>query len=1244
MTEPARGGYWKPQWPQQHHSALRAAPPSGGPRSSAGASARWPPLFAEPLKRGSRVPSLSRPPFLLLVLLVLALSAWSHYRHWAPGLLAHSEGEISDELELPLDTGSFRLTLQVLASEGAPYLQKLLRSLSVANYDTDRCDLEIYVSPSGREVERYKSRQVLDLLRNFTWLHGDLNIKYWHQSMAGEPLWLEDWWPGQRDYVLLLADSFVLSPHYYVFVKQAVLAYHYSRTTKTPRVYGISLEQVGRMQEEYATGNATSSLFLLQKISRGAQVLFPETWLDFRTWFESQHFDLEVDMLADEAPVFACKDRWLSRYAEYLHSHGAYSLYLDEPSRKMLSVVQEQIDGADPEEDVSEATNLLVQRNNLIGAPTEKWPAVNEMQTYDYCYHRVERGSLAVTDSDLAEMLAHIQVNNTVVSVTANAGFEDVLQNFLCYARGLRIRNYFIIAFEDKLAKNTYEYYLLVLERTKIVGQILHRGFNVLLADTDSVWLSNPFQHLSDARVDVFGQVEPSGDLCGGFLYLRNCRAVIELWDRVQARYEGLVTRITAQMKLIADPAKKASWLMDHRDEHEQKYLNEELRGSNGTVRWRRLDRNLFPSGQFYFLDRSVQAAGVIPVVIHNNWIIGKEAKVARFKEFHLWKIRDADMGCPCARCGEEDEEEEEEEEEGGRGKRRRAWLAAALLLLCGFASQQARRQVSQQPVSQPAGPPAITTLHLQLTAGPCLPCQPLSPQPLAAGVVPQDASSHSVLVQRHWVRIGRHAGSHVEVDDGSKPFVQQERADDAQAASEHAAHTRAKSWWSRREASQPEAPWQASAAGGGWWPWRSIASWKGGGEQVPAAAQAPPIVEKVKIRARRKRVLPDFIKAANSWKFAGSLVGGQPDQEDEGEEYGEDEASAASKKEEPAFVAVDPASKVAICLAGGARDLELSGTSLMEHLIPAYAGAHVFIHTPLDQNTHKISMLRGANIAGVRIFLPRGNLNNTGVLEELIAPGSPSGTTGLLMYYLLVEGCSLLIDDYEEKHGVQFDYVVWTRLDTFWEGRPPPLQDLDSRYYYLPSGKSGTDFGGVNDRLGIGPRKYSQLAMRRHSVLHEVHIRGRRGLGSEGIFQAQLELSNVPVKRADFPFCIPSHRKFEYPPESAAVAPMGTADASNGVYCRPCEPAPELPETVKVKWDLESFCDARGDWMEEWEENFDELAGQVAAKARQYLKARGEKQCLKDMMAFIATVDLWQGFSATGICRRAGNEDQVYR
>eukprot|EP01018_Ginkgo_biloba_P019056 Gb_20265 [translate_table: standard] len=381
--------------------------------------------------------------------------------------------------------------------------------------------------------------------------------------------------------------------------------------------------------------------------------------------------------------------------------------------------------------------------------------------------------------------------------------------------------------------------------------------------------------------------------------------------------------------------------------------------------------------------------------------------------------------------------------------------------------------------------------------------------------------------------------------------------------------------------------------------------------------------------------------------------------------------------------------SRVAICLVGGARKFELTGPSLLKYVLNRYNNSDVFLHSPFDKDSHKFSLLKdSSNLAAVRIFTPQWITETSQQAEVLTSSGSPNGLqeygdyylsilkwvltkcngggeygdwnkfgfemfiNGLLQYFNLVEGCLTMIKSYQSKHKVKYDWVVRTRVDGYWNGPLPPLESFSPKKYIVPP---GSQYGGLNDRLGIGNLATSEVALSRITLIPFLHSSGYRNLNSETAFKHQLDVKGVEYKFRTFPFCILSERKYVWPPSrwGVPVASLSSRGHLNGAKCRPCTPVSKGPEANEVietlirswSWtpppDGLELCDAHDKWEEHWEDIFNKVAGPKLSAARKKIKSRSITDCVKDFETMKQKTGDWDAPSSTTICKKAFKQSQ---
>lgn len=338
--------------------------------------------------------------------------------------------------------------------------------------------------------------------------------------------------------------------------------------------------------------------------------------------------------------------------------------------------------------------------------------------------------------------------------------------------------------------------------------------------------------------------------------------------------------------------------------------------------------------------------------------------------------------------------------------------------------------------------------------------------------------------------------------------------------------------------------------------------------------------------------------------------------------------------------------SRIAVCLVGGARRFELTGPSIMEKILNEYPNSDLFLHSPLDLNAFKFSLLKTApRIAAIRIFQPKPIPETEPQLRVLTARNSPNGIQGLLQYFNLVEGCLTMIKAYQKDKNFTYDWIVRTRVDGYWNAPLGPEYFVPGKYV-VPA---GSNYGGLNDRFGVGDLNTSTVALSRLALVPQLDSSGLHQVNSETAFRAQLTTQGIPYLTKRIPFCVVSDRRYEFPPArfGVPVAAMSSPGPLSGAKCRPCEPVCQGPCVADVigslikgwswtDWANGSLqlCDAHGEWEKGWEKRFDRVAGSKLARARKRVGALRLKDCVKDFEEMRNRTSNWDAPAASEICK----------
>lgn len=175
-------------------------------------------------------------------------------------------------------------------------------------------------------------------------------------------------------------------------------------------------------------------------------------------------------------------------------------------------------------------------------------------------------------------------------------------------------------------------YFEFMLFRAKIVEQLLLRGVNVWLVESDAVWFADPAPYLTSLRDKdvVAGQDGKLTDEIpeAGFIFLNSTKRTQRMWSALRQQHERT-------LRLYADSDRQT--LGD--EGSEMLMLPQHLR----SVAWTFFPKDRFVSGKWY-LDRNMRENS-FPVVIQNNWIVGNAEKIRRAQDWGHWFL-DSSHSC----------------------------------------------------------------------------------------------------------------------------------------------------------------------------------------------------------------------------------------------------------------------------------------------------------------------------------------------------------------------------------------------------------------------------------------------------------------------------------------------------------------------------------------------------------------------------------------------------------------------
>lgn len=280
------------------------------------------------------------------------------------------------------------------------------------------------------------------------------------------------------------------------------------------------------------------------------------------------------------------------------------------------------------------------RERELLGALVAKAAALIKHRLHhrhkDASHFKNNDRNLNTTERTIDAMPNLNQEIKFTIVVTVSQGFDDMFRNWLYWYEKIGVNARLVVYAEDgesfikyrdcsqftlKLASNesagsafsydTERYNALVSRRPGILLSCMHEFGDLIYSDIDVIWKQSPIPWLV-GDYDLWVQDDKGIDnACTGFLALRKSSAVVSMLTEWKKNQEN--TKQTNQKK-----------------------FNKLLKISN--IKTCHLRATQFVNGFDFFETKSMMTFNASAIVmIHNNYIIGKENKKRRFRDRNLW-------------------------------------------------------------------------------------------------------------------------------------------------------------------------------------------------------------------------------------------------------------------------------------------------------------------------------------------------------------------------------------------------------------------------------------------------------------------------------------------------------------------------------------------------------------------------------------------------------------------------------
>lgn len=203
-------------------------------------------------------------------------------------------------------------------------LNRILKSLSMSNYDNDKVTL--YISIDKAKEFNKDNEECVSIAKKFIWKFGDKIVDYKTENLGLRKHILSCGnLTNKFDNIIMLEDDILVSQNFYIYAKNVLE--HYKNDTNIAGFGLYSFQKCPQNNLPFYPLQTEYDVFFMQYACSWGQMWTKKQWNDFYNWYE---INKDKDLHSDNFPNYIAnwpKSSWLKYYMKYLTESNKFFIY-----------------------------------------------------------------------------------------------------------------------------------------------------------------------------------------------------------------------------------------------------------------------------------------------------------------------------------------------------------------------------------------------------------------------------------------------------------------------------------------------------------------------------------------------------------------------------------------------------------------------------------------------------------------------------------------------------------------------------------------------------------------------------------------------------------------------------------------------------------------------------------------------------------------------------------------------------